>query len=230
MRPERPAPLAELVTARLRREIVDGVFEFGEALSESKIAKRYDVSRTPVREAFARLELEGLVETEPPYGTFVFTMDRAEFALISETRAVLEIAALRLAVERAPALLRSAWRDAVATMGDAVERGEAAPYTVSDGAFHEAIFACAQNPYLDAARRSFAAKIATVRSRLGATPEHMARSYGEHVKLLELAEAGETEAAVALLDRHIRHKGASFWSVPKMAPKRRPRRLTELAE
>jgi DNA-binding GntR family transcriptional regulator len=50
---ERPRSLAEVVTARLRREIIEGEFDFGQALSESKIAARYGVSRTPVREAFA---------------------------------------------------------------------------------------------------------------------------------------------------------------------------------
>ena len=86
--------------ARLRREIVEGEFELGQALSESKIAARYGVSRTPVREAFACLGLEGLVRTEPQQGTFVFTIDRDQFAQISEARSILETAALRLAVER----------------------------------------------------------------------------------------------------------------------------------
>lgn len=73
---ERAKSLTEAVTERLRDEIVNGGLGFGESLSETRIAARYDVSRTPVREAFACLSLEGLVITEPQQGTFVFTIDR----------------------------------------------------------------------------------------------------------------------------------------------------------
>jgi DNA-binding GntR family transcriptional regulator len=75
---ERPKSLSEEVAAQLRREIVDGTFEMGEALSESMIAARYGVSRTPVREAFAFLGQEGLVRTEPQQGTYVFKISRGK--------------------------------------------------------------------------------------------------------------------------------------------------------
>src|SRR3990167_4574480 len=129
---ERPTSLAEVVTSRLRREIVDGEFDFGQALSESKIAARYGVSRTPVREAFARLDLEGLVRTEPQHGTFVLTMDREQFAQISETRAIMEIAALRLAAERNRDELVQRWTRQVAAMKTAMEAGEGRRYSRSD--------------------------------------------------------------------------------------------------
>ena len=73
---ERPKSLTELVVDSLRREIVEGAVAPDESLSEVAVAKRLGVSRTPVREAFARLELEGLVYTIPQKGTFVFFPDR----------------------------------------------------------------------------------------------------------------------------------------------------------
>ena len=224
VRPERPASLAELAAARLREEIVAGAFALGEPLSESRIAQRYEISRTPVREAFARLELEGLVRSEPQLGTFVFTMDRAEFARIAEVRSALELAALAAATERRREALLADWRRRAGEMTAALERADPAAYTAADGAFHEAIFAHAGNPYFDAARRPFAARMAAIRNRLGATPEHMAKSYAEHLALLAHLERGEAAPAAALLERHIRHKGASFWSVPETAaagPRRR---------
>lgn len=62
---ERPRSLTELVCDALRREIVEGELEPGQMLSETRVAARLAVSRTPVREAFARLEREGLMRTEP---------------------------------------------------------------------------------------------------------------------------------------------------------------------
>ena len=127
---ERPKSLAEVVTARLRREIVDGEFELGQALSESKIAARYGVSRTPVREAFACLGLEGLVRTEPQQGTFVFTVDRAQFAQISEARSILETSALRLAIERRHCDLVRQWNRSVEAMTIALRyRADSVPAT-----------------------------------------------------------------------------------------------------
>lgn len=226
---ERPKSLTEVVTSRLRREIVDGEFEFGQALSESKIAARYDVSRTPVREAFAFLGLEGLVTTEPQHGTFVFTMDREQFALLSETRSILETAALRLAFERDRAGLIKNWKRLVSAMATAMRDHDPKRYSRCDGEFHQVLFDLAANPFLAASTQSFSAKMAAVRNRLGAQPEHMAKSSGEHEELLGLVERDEVGQAVALLERHIRYKGESFWTVPGTVRKSRWERISQLA-
>lgn len=226
----RPRSLTEVVTDRLRREIVEGEFSLGEALSESKIAARYDVSRTPVREAFACLGLEGVVRTEPQHGTFVFTMDREQFAQISETRSILETAALHLASERNHGDLIKQWKRLVSDMRAARREGDAKRYCHCDGEFHQTLFDLAANPFLAAAGQSFAAKMATVRNRLGAQPEHMAQSFKEHVELLDLVKRKETALAAELLERHIRHKGESFWAMPQTKPKSRWERISELAE
>ena len=226
---ERPKSLAEVVTARLRQEIVEGEFEFGQALSESKIAARYGVSRTPVREAFACLGLEGLVRTEPQHGTFVFVMDRDQFAKISETRAILETAALRIAMERArPDLVRQ-WKRLVKAMTAAVEDVDRKRYSNCDGEFHAILFTLAENEFLVSAGQSFSAKMAAVRNRLGAEPEHMKKSFREHLDLLELATSGDVAGAVALLEKHIRDKGEDFWTVPAQQTKSRWEKITELA-
>src|SRR5215207_8137325 len=159
-RAERPKSLGEVVTARLRREIVEGEFEFGQALSEAMIAARYQVSRTPVREAFACLGLEGLVRTEPQHGTFVFTMSAAEFAQLSETRSILETAALRHSMSRNRKALVRTWRQIVSDMQAALRHGDAKKYSGRDGDFHGAIFELADNPFLAAAGQSFSAKMA----------------------------------------------------------------------
>jgi DNA-binding GntR family transcriptional regulator len=227
---ERPKSLGEVVTARLRREIVEGEFDLGQALSESKIASRYQVSRTPVREAFACLGLEGLVRTEPQHGTFVFTMDSEQFAQLSETRAILETAALRLAMERNLATLEKQWTRLLAAMTAALREGEAKRYSHADGEFHRTMIELADNPFLAGAAQSFSAKMDTVRNRQGSRPDHMKRSYAEHAELLELVRRGEADSAVHLLERHIRDKGESFWAARDAPPKSRWERISELAE
>ncbi|SDG17359.1 MULTISPECIES: GntR family transcriptional regulator [Thalassobaculum] len=224
-----PASLATLVTNRLRQEIVEGAFELGQALSEAKIAKRYEVSRTPVREAFARLELEELVHTEPQSGTYVFTIDRHQFEQISEARSILEGAALRLSFDRNHGHLVEHWRALVITMESAAEMGDTRAYSAADGQFHDVLFELTDNPYLETARRPFAARLAAIRNRLGLSPEHVAKSRTEHRDLLAHVEAGNLDAAITLLRYHIVEKGATFWSVPAAKPDQVRRRALQIS-
>ena len=228
---EQPKSLAEVVTTRLRREIVEGEFELGQALSESKMAERYDVSRTPIREAFAALGLEGLVRTEPQYGTFVFTMTKDQFAQLSEARAILETAALRLATERDPQALIKNWKRLTAGMTKALEKDDARLYSRQDGDFHNVLFDIAGNPFLSSARQSFLSKMAAVRYRLGSRHQHMEKSYKEHLLLLELIQREDFGEAHVVLEDHIRHKGEAFWAeLEGISHKSRWEKISQLAE
>jgi len=224
MHKTRDHSLVDAVTLRLRKEIIDGTFQFGEALSETRIAKRYDVSRTPVREAFARLEQEGLVHTEAQVGTFIFTMDEAQFAKLSEVRSILEVAALTDTLSQHKIELVDDWRKLIDQMEQAIATENPRAYSDADGEFHDALFLYAANPYLSDARRTFLAKMTAVRTRLSTTPDHMRKSLSDHKKLLSLAKAGKLSDAVDLLDKHIRNKGAKFWLANKNTPRPRTRR------
>ena len=211
--------LTDAVTDRLRQEIINGDFQFGTAVSEVKVARRYGVSRSPVREAFARLQHEGLVRTEARVGTFVFTMDREQFAQMSAVRAVLELAALREVMATRPGELIADWRALLAVMRESIEENNPKAYSTADGAFHDSLIKHAGNPYMTDAWRSFAAKMSAVRSRLSTTVVHMKRSFGEHEQLLTLIEDQSLRAALTLLERHIRQKGADFWPATVKAPR-----------
>jgi DNA-binding GntR family transcriptional regulator len=209
---QRPKSLSEQVTMRLRSEIVDGQLRLGDALSESTVAARYGVSRTPVREAFAFLGIEGLVRTAPQQGTYVFTITRAQFNQLSETRSILECAALRLSIERNRKTLVRQWRRIIKSMQAALEQGDGPTYCQLDGEFHHQLFALADNPHLLEASQSFATKIAAVRNRLGSNPGHMKQSFAEHEILVRLLAEDKVNSAVKLLDHHIRCKGETFWA------------------
>lgn len=209
---QRPKSRSEEVTMRLRQEIVDGTFELGSALSETMIATRYNVSRTPVREAFAALGIEGLVRTEPQQGTYVFRISNRQFAALSEVRSIIEMAALRLAYERSRKALLRQWARLLRSMREAAASGDSQGYCRLDGEFHQAIMSLADNPHIIEAAQSFATKIAAVRNRLGANPEHMKRSLAEHEELVRLLTLNRINSAVELLDHHIRFKSESFWS------------------
>jgi DNA-binding GntR family transcriptional regulator len=71
---ERPQSLTNIVISRVRNMIIDGELELGSVLSERKLAEELNVSKTPVREAFAQLRNEGLVTIVPQSGVRVFTL------------------------------------------------------------------------------------------------------------------------------------------------------------
>lgn len=209
----RPKSLAERVCEALKQEIVDGDLQLGEALSEVRIANRLDVSRTPVRQAFARLEIEGLVRTEPQRGTYVFTLGPQELRDISDTRVCIEVGALKIAFESNRDALVVKLAQIVAAMTSAREAKDDAAYLRQDTEFHQAIIDCTGNPFLNDAYQTIGTKMAALRNRLGAHPDHMAKSFAEHRKLLELLSAGDLAGATDVLVAHIGRKEGSYWNI-----------------
>ncbi|UCE30540.1 MAG: GntR family transcriptional regulator [Burkholderiales bacterium] len=209
---ERPRSLTELVFLALKDDIVSGELQMGDALSEARIAERLHVSRTPVREAFARLELEGLVDTEPQRGTYVFTMGTEALREICDTRVCLETAALEAAFERHRTALVEALRGITEAMTQARKTGDDRRYLQLDTAFHQTLLDHSGNRYLNDAYQTIASKMAALRNRLGAHPDQMAKSFVEHCRMVELLEAGELDRAREVLIAHIGRKEGSYWN------------------
>jgi len=209
---ERPKSLTELVFQAIKKEIVDGELQMGDALSEARIARRLDVSRTPVREAFARLELEGLVRTEPQRGTFVFTMGGDALRDICDTRVCLETGALKTAFRRNPAQLVKNLRTVTRKMTAAREAGNDKLYLQLDTQFHQAILDSTGNCFLNDAYQTMASKMAALRNRLGAHPDHMDKSYAEHLRIVDDLDEGRLDDALQVLIAHIGRKEGSYWN------------------
>src|SRR5262245_139770 len=145
----RSRSLADQAADQIRRRIVRGDFQLGEALSETTLAADLGISKTPVREAFLRLKTEGLVDVQPQRGTFVFRMSAAEVRDLSEFRDVLEISALRLAMRKGASALGSTLARIAADMERALARGDTAAYRELDSVFHERIIHHIANAYLN---------------------------------------------------------------------------------
>lgn len=93
-------PLRDVVFDNIRNAILDGTLRPGERLMEIQLSKQLGVSRTPVREAIRKLELEGLVIMVPRKGAYVASISKKEVLDILELRIGLESMAARLAAER----------------------------------------------------------------------------------------------------------------------------------
>ena len=208
----RPKSLTELVTENLRERIISGELELGSQLSEARIAKELDVSRTPVREAINRLEIEGLLEVEPQRGSFIFNLDGSELAKLCDARVALETKALTVAIKERPDRLHSELTKCTDRMTSARAVDDVNKYLGEDTIFHQLLFDCADNKFLNDAYQTIATKMAAIRNRLGRHPEHMAKSYAEHLQLVDAVKVSDTKTALEILRLHIDRKEGSYWS------------------
>jgi len=88
--PEIPSSLPQVIYDRLKGDILSGVLEVGQVLRQEEIARQFNVSRVPLREAFSRLEADGLLEARPRRGFAVATLDPGEILEVFELRSVIE--------------------------------------------------------------------------------------------------------------------------------------------
>ncbi|MBC7280810.1 GntR family transcriptional regulator [Hoeflea sp.] len=215
---ERPKSLTELVTETLREWIVSGKLDLGEHLSEVRVSRELQVSRTPVREAMNRLEMEGLLNVEPQRGTFVFCLAPEEVAKLCDARVCLETTALREAVRNDPGRLFVRLTQCTSRMTAARNDHRDSDYLALDTEFHQHFFDCSGNRFLDDAYQAIAQKMASIRNRLGRHPDHMAKSYREHLEITEAVGRQDIEAALRILRLHIDRKEGSYWKVATDEP------------
>jgi DNA-binding GntR family transcriptional regulator len=210
---ERPKSLTELVTVTLREWILSGHMQLGSHLSEARLAREMQVSRTPVREAINRLEIEGLLRVEPQRGTFIFDLGPDELEKICDARVCLETAAVTAAIGLDPKGLHRRLSEIVARMTAARDAGDDAEYLALDTSFHQAFFDFSGNRFLDEAYAGISLKMTALRNRLGRHPDHMAKSFREHVEIAEAVGRADLDATLRILRGHIDRKEGSYWDL-----------------
>lgn len=93
-------PLSGSLFIQIQKDILSGKVKPGEKLTEQTICKQYNVSRTPVREAFRQLESDGLIENVPNRGAFVIGLSRRDISDLFDLRKIFEVQAVQWAIER----------------------------------------------------------------------------------------------------------------------------------
>lgn len=194
--------LGARVTERLRRAIIDGELELGDALSEDKLATTLGVSRSPVKEAFATLEQQGLIDVRPQRGSFVFLPTREDTENLCEFRKTIEIEAVRLAMSRRRDETLKAMRAAAEDMMAACEAGDNHRSARADDHFHDASLENCGNPYLFNAYQLVSSKVAALRSHRSTLPTRKNAS-AEHIAIVELLESNRITEGLDMLGTHV---------------------------
>lgn len=204
------------VVARLMRMIFQGEFPAGTKLVAQKLAQRFGVSPTPVREALLELESAGMVHFIHNRGAVVKPVGPQEIQEIYHVRRVLETEATRCACGRIPLeALRSLDQQLKQLLND-IEQGteswsERAMET--DRRLHELIIASSGNRRLADEIRRYYSLIESLRVAVGNERQAQLRAVHEHLTLTDALLAIDVERATAAMERHIQSTARSVEAV-----------------
>lgn len=213
--------LAETIYARLRQDILFGIYEPSSKLKMDALRERYEASINTIREALARLVAEGFVVAEGQRGFTIAPVSPDELRDITETRILLETQAVRLSLANAnleweglvmAAHYKLAKVEDLANKNHAKHRAELEQY---DSEFHRALISGCRSPWMAHFHRevydhTLRYRSLTHRSVVRADVSSMLqRSQRDHVAIRDAALARNADGLVELLQRHIR-KGEEF--------------------
>lgn len=193
---------AERAYAYVKERLLDGRYAGGTLLSENELARGLGVSRTPMRDAFGRLEAEGLLVLYPRRGAVVVPITSSEAEDLLEARLLIEPHCARRVAVHHPEI-GSALQDSISDQASALHGGGG--FIVSDRRFHRMIVAANDNELLlrqyDFLRDRHQRIAATTIAR---EPARIERFIAEHREIAAAIAAGETDRAGNLMAAHIR--------------------------
>lgn len=203
-----PGTLAERTYVRLREEMIRGALAPGALIREEEIADRFEVGRTPVREALQRLRHEGYLTILPRRGTLVSEISITDLAAIYEIRARLESWASRLAAERASEEDRRVAAELIAELQTHLNGEDYQSLLATDRRIHRFVYGCSKNPYLaetlDHYHNLSLRILYVAMKRYPSLTPRLEEVVNEQQSMLEALIRGDGDTAEAIATDHIR--------------------------
>jgi len=201
----RPQLLCDQIYESLRHDIIVGALKPRERITELAVARQMGTSQGPVREAFKRLEEEGLLYSVPHSGTFVSPLDLNEMHITYILRAQVEALAAADAVANLTAEDEQHLQGLIEEIVAAAASDNLGLLSARDLAFHAYVCKLSRHQLLIRVFRQLETNILRIayrtRDLTGAYPPDVARS--EHVELLEALKSGDPERAARAFRDHI---------------------------
>ncbi|NIZ15112.1 GntR family transcriptional regulator [Phaeobacter sp. HF9A] len=201
--PDRPSPTASaasLVFDALRKAIIEGELEEGTPLRQDDIARQFNTSRIPVREAISRLEEKGLASSQRFKGAVVAGLDMDEMREIFDYRALIEPEVIRRAV---PHMDQKILAEAKSFFRELDETSDPIPWGDLNRAFHESLYRASGMPFhedaIDKAMDRVDRYLRAALIRSG----NMAKSNAEHLAIWQACADGDADRAAELTRTHI---------------------------
>ncbi|MEU5809137.1 GntR family transcriptional regulator [Streptomyces sp. HUAS TT3] len=199
---------AHAVCTAIRDDIVSGAFEPGGRLTEEVLARRYGVSRVPVREALRTLESEGFVTTRRHAGACVAEPTEQEAADLLELRMLLEpLAASRAARRRTEGHLK-VLRGLVRLGQERARQGRGEDLRALGSWFHETLAQASASPGLIALLAQMRHKVAWM--YVVQAPARPVECWAEHGAIVDAVARGDAERAKALTALHAERTSGAY--------------------
>jgi DNA-binding GntR family transcriptional regulator len=201
-------PLNKKVFLMLKDAIIKGDLKPGEKLAEEEIAKKLDISRTPVREALHKLAALGFVKIYPNQGIFVNQISIEDLKEVVQIRAILEGFATGVAtnlitnkeiisLEKIIEKTKSLCKDKV------IDKDNVIKYCNYDVEFHNLIMEIARNKRLINILNNLSDLTKNFRIMSFEIPGNIEYSLQSHIKIIEALKSGDSKSAELLVQEHI---------------------------
>lgn len=196
-------PLREIVFSTMREAIINGDFKPGQRLMEVQLAEQMGVSRTPVREAIRKLELEGLVIMVPRKGAYVAGISTEDVKEVVEIRSVLEGLAAKLAAQRANEEDVENLKVVLINFEKATLDKNTVDLINYDSDFHDIIYKAAKNSKLIQMINGLKEQVQRFRVAYFTQFNNVEILLKEHRKLLNAIVDKDSDLARELAEKHI---------------------------
>lgn len=194
----------------LADEIMRGELAPGSPLDEVRIASRFGVSRTPVREALRQLSSSGLVEIRPHRGAVVARLSQALLHEMFVAMGELEAVCAGLSAENMTSAERRALEEIHGLLRELVRSGDPQRYHEINESFHTAIYLGAHNGPLADMALTTRGRLQPFRRAQFRTIGRLARSFEEHDRIVRAILRGDRDAAWSAMRDHIGTVEQSF--------------------
>ena len=196
-------PLRDVVFNTLRQAILKGELKPGERLMEIQLANKLGVSRTPIREAIRKLELEGLVLMIPRKGAEVAEITEKSLRDVLEVRKALEELAVKLACDRMTKQQMIQLKEAAKEFEQTLKTNDVTKFAEADVKFHDVIFMATDNQRLIQLLNNFREQMYRFRVEYLKKECFHPILIAEHEDIINRIEKRQKEEAAEVVCRHI---------------------------
>ncbi|MCI8783235.1 MAG: GntR family transcriptional regulator [Dorea sp.] len=209
-------PLRDVVFNTLRQAILRGELKPGERLMEIKLANKLGVSRTPIREAIRKLELEGLVLMVPRKGAEVADISEKSLRDVLEVRKALEELAVKLTCDKIKYAQIRELRHAAEEFRKTLRSSDITEIAEADVRFHDVIYEATDNQKLVQLLNNLREQMYRYRIEYLKRQEAYPQLLAEHEEIIKRIEGKEKELAAEIVCKHIDNQVEAVMDVIRM--------------
>ncbi|MEE1038459.1 MAG: GntR family transcriptional regulator [Eubacterium sp.] len=196
----------------LKDEILQGKLLSGQKLTEKVICEKYQISRTPVREALHKLEMEGLVESIPNRGFFVLGLTDQDYMDMFTLRKVYEVQATQWAIQRITKEELEELEELFEFMEFYTMKKDIAKMLTINMNFHQKIYAASHNRMLKNLLSSYQEMLKHRENPVVKSDSYLIEVFSEHKAIFEAFKNRDVEAGMAAMSIHMDNSMARYTS------------------